>query len=81
MKCCNETWALASKIAAKSGKTLRIGKEAFYRQLEMSEPEAYVLTSEVMAKNLRIDDAREGLWSLFGDSHNCRWRIVFHSGL
>ncbi|WP_193483864.1 hypothetical protein [Nitrincola tibetensis] len=47
----------------------------------MSEPEAYVLTSEVMAKNLQIDDAREGIWSLFGDSHNCWWRIVFHPGL
>lgn len=55
------TWALAKKIASKSGKTLRIGKEAFYRQLEMSEAEAYALTSEVMTRNLQIDDAREGI--------------------
>ncbi|WP_151703678.1 enoyl-CoA hydratase [Nitrincola alkalilacustris] len=64
-----ETWALASKIAAKSGHTLRIGKEAFYQQLEMSEPDAYALTSEVMAKNLQIDDAKEGIAAFIEKRH------------
>jgi len=64
-----ETWALAIRIAAKSGKTLRIGKEAFYRQLEMSEAQAYMLTSEVMAKNLQIDDAREGITAFIEKRH------------
>ncbi|WP_409522361.1 enoyl-CoA hydratase [Nitrincola sp. MINF-07-Sa-05] len=64
-----ETWALANKIAAKSGNTLRIGKEAFYQQLEMSEPDAYALTSEVMAKNLQIDDAKEGIAAFIEKRH------------
>lgn len=52
---------LARTIAEKSGHTLKIGKEAFYRQLEMPLAEAYEYTSEVMANNMMADDAQEGI--------------------
>ena len=55
------TRELASKIASKSPLTLRVGKEAFYRQLEMDLDSAYRYTSEVMAENMMAADAQEGI--------------------
>ena len=52
---------LASKIASKSPLTLRVGKEAFYRQLEMDLDSAYRYTSEVMAQNMMAAEAQEGI--------------------
>ncbi|MCY4036723.1 MAG: enoyl-CoA hydratase, partial [bacterium] len=37
------------------------GKQAFYRQLDLSEPEAHELTREVMAANAATADAQEGI--------------------
>ncbi|KPQ01539.1 enoyl-CoA hydratase [Marinobacter sp. HL-58] len=54
-------YRLASTIAGKSGYTLKIGKEAFYRQLEMGLAEAYDYTSVVMAENMQAADAQEGI--------------------
>jgi enoyl-CoA hydratase/carnithine racemase len=53
--------ALARKIVAKSPLTLTIGKEAFYRQLEMSQADAYDYASAVMARNMATRDAAEGI--------------------
>jgi len=53
--------ALARQIAAKSALTLRIGKEAFYRQLEMPLADAYRYASEVMVENMLARDAEEGI--------------------
>src|SRR6266403_80723 len=44
--------ALARRIAAKPAATLKLGKEAFYRQIEMSVTEAYAHATEVMVKNM-----------------------------
>ncbi len=52
---------LARAIAAKSPLTLRIGKEAFYRQLELPIDDAYAYASEVMTKNMLTRDAGEGI--------------------
>ena len=38
-----------------------MGKEAFYRQLELGLSDAYEFTSEVMAKNMMARDAEEGI--------------------
>jgi len=51
----------AAKIAAKSSHVLKLGKEAFYRQLEMTLDEAYAYASEVMLRNLQARDAQEGI--------------------
>ncbi|HZX31650.1 MAG TPA: enoyl-CoA hydratase [Rhodocyclaceae bacterium] len=55
------TLALAQKLASKSPVTLAIGKEAFYRQAEMTLADAYAYTREVMTKNLETRDAQEGI--------------------
>ena len=52
---------LARKVADASGVTLRIGKEAFYRQIDLSEDDAYAEMSEVMATNAMTCDAQEGM--------------------
>jgi enoyl-CoA hydratase/carnithine racemase len=56
-----ETDAVAKQIAAKSPLTLKIGKEAFYAQAELSLDAAYRLTSEVMVTNMLARDAEEGI--------------------
>jgi enoyl-CoA hydratase/carnithine racemase len=50
-----------ARLTAKSPLTLRIGKEAFYRQDEMTTAEAYAYTAAVMARNLATHDAAEGI--------------------
>jgi len=50
-----------ARLTAKSPLTLRIGKEAFYRQDEMTTAEAYAYTAAVMARNLVTRDAAEGI--------------------
>lgn len=55
------TAALAAKIAAKSPLTLKIGKEAFYRQAELALSEAYDYAAKVMVTNLGKRDAQEGI--------------------
>jgi enoyl-CoA hydratase/carnithine racemase len=56
-----EVAALAGQIAAKSPLTLAIGKEAFYRQIEMGLDDAYAYVSEVMTRNMLARDAAEGI--------------------
>ncbi len=55
------TQKLAQQIAAKSPVTVKIGKEAFYRQIEMALPDAYEFTREVMVANMLQADAEEGI--------------------
>ena len=52
---------LASRITRYSDHTIAIGKQAFYRQLDCGEPEAYELTKQVMAANAASTDAQEGI--------------------
>ena len=52
---------IANKIASKSPLTLKIGKEAFYKQLEMPLSEAHEYTSKVMIQNMQARDAEEGI--------------------
>ncbi len=59
----NSVMSLARKIATKPLSTVKIGKEAFYRQFEMNLTEAYEYTSSVMAENSLSDDAKEGITS------------------
>ena len=55
------TNSIADTIAAKSSKTVAIGKRAFYEQAEMSLADAYMYTSKIMAKNMLSEDAEEGI--------------------
>jgi len=67
-----EALKLAKKITAKSALTVKIGKEAFYRQLEMPLAEAYRYTSEVMVENMLARDAEEGI-SAFIEKRDPKW--------
>ena len=49
------------QFATKSPLTLKIGKEAFYRQLDMPLADAYAYASEVMVANMLTRDAEEGI--------------------
>lgn len=53
--------SFAAAIAAKSAYTVKIGKEAFYRQQEMDLDAAYAYAAEVMVENLAAADAAEGI--------------------
>jgi enoyl-CoA hydratase/carnithine racemase len=68
----NRTAALAATIIAKSPLVLAIGKEAFYRQAELSLADAYAYTAQVMAHNLATRDAQEGIGA-FLDKRNPVW--------
>ena len=52
---------LARDIAGKSALTVKIGKEAFYRQTELDLAAAYRYAAEVMTTNMLARDAGEGI--------------------
>jgi len=52
---------LANEIATSSPLTLRIGKHAFYEQIDVGQDEAYRLMSQTMAENAMTCDAQEGM--------------------
>lgn len=68
-----EVYALAGTIAAKSSKTLAIGKQAFYDQIEMPMADAYAYASEVMIHNMMTHDAEEGIGA-FIEKREPEWK-------
>jgi enoyl-CoA hydratase/carnithine racemase len=56
-----EAMAMAELIASKPKVTVAIGKEAFYRQLEMELADAYDYASGVMVENMLHAEAKEGI--------------------
>lgn len=57
----NESRKLANKIAESSPLVIGVGKQAFYRQLDMPVDQAYAHTKEVMSFNATFADAQEGI--------------------
>ncbi len=64
---------IAKKIASKSNLTIKIGKRAFYKQLEMPLKKAYAYTSRTMTYNMMSLDAREGI-SAFLEKRKPKWK-------
>ncbi len=69
----SETMKIAKKIASKSNLTIKIGKQAFYKQLEMPLRKAYLYTSQMMTYNMMAMDAKEGI-SAFLEKRKPKWR-------
>ena len=67
-----ETMALARQIASKPRATVKIGKEAFYRQHEMPLSEAYDYASKVMTENMLHAEAKEGICA-FVEKRDPKW--------
>ena len=68
----NAAVELGRKVAEKPKATLKIGKEAFYRQLEMPLEEAYAYASAVMVENMLHEEAKEGIGA-FLEKREPRW--------
>ena len=68
-----EVLKLAELIASKSTKVVKIGKKAFYKQLEMPLDEAYKYTSEIMSENMMALDAKEGI-TAFLEKRTPKWK-------
>ena len=67
-----ESMALAQQIASKPRATVKIGKEAFYRQLEMPLGDAYDYASKVMTENMLHAEAHEGICA-FVEKRDPKW--------
>jgi enoyl-CoA hydratase/carnithine racemase len=68
-----ETRRLAEKIAEASPLVVGVGKQAFYRQLEMPTEQAYAYTKEVMSFNATFADAQEGICA-FLEKRKPEWK-------
>ncbi len=66
------TLELAQHIASQSGQSIKFGKEAFYRQLELPLEQAYAYASAVMTENMLARDAEEGIGA-FIDKRAPQW--------
>ena len=66
------TLALAERIGQASAFTLKTGKQAFYRQADLPQAEAYAFTERVMTENALAADAQEGICA-FLEKRKPRW--------
>jgi enoyl-CoA hydratase/carnithine racemase len=65
--------ALAQKIARKSSHTIKVGKEAFYKQAELGLADAYHYAAQVMTDNMMAQDAEEGIGA-FLEKREPEWK-------
>ena len=66
--------SICNKLIKKSFQSIKIGKVAFYNQLEMSLDKAYNYTSLIMTKNMQVEDAKEGI-EAFIKKRNPKWSM------
>ena len=66
------TMTLARTVAGKLGAAVRIGKRAFYQQMQMPLDQAYAYTGGVMAENMLLRDTDEGI-SAFIEKRKPDW--------
>ena len=64
-----EIMKVAKTISSKSNLVLKIGKEAFYKQIEMPLEMAYKYTSKIMTENMMAEDAKEGIAAFIQKKH------------
>ena len=69
----SEVLKLAKNLSSKSNLTIKIGKQAFYKQLEMTLNKAYLYTSKIMTQNMMSFDAKEGI-NAFLNKRKPKWK-------
>ena len=69
----SEVLKTAKEITSKSNLTIKIGKKAFYKQLEMPLNKAYSYASKIMTQNMMSIDAKEGI-SAFLEKRKPKWK-------
>lgn len=69
------TTALAQKIAAASPVVVRIGKQAFYQQLDLPQHEACAYAKDIMVHNAGLADAQEGIGA-FLEKRPPQWSAI-----
>lgn len=68
-----ETAVLANTLADKLGAAVRIGKQAFYQQLQLPVDQAYAYAGDVMVQNMLYRDTAEGI-AAFIDKRPPDWQ-------
>jgi enoyl-CoA hydratase/carnithine racemase len=66
-----ETRKLARQIAEASSFTVALGKQAYYRQIDLDQAGAYAYAKEVMSQNALAEDAQEGISAFLGKRAAC----------
>jgi enoyl-CoA hydratase/carnithine racemase len=66
-----ETRQLAARIADASEFVVALGKQAFYKQIDLDQPKAYSYATEVMTSNSVAQDAQEGITAFLGKRAPC----------
>src|SRR5580692_5703893 len=67
----SETRKLALQIAEASSFTVALGKQAYYRQIDLDQAGAYAYAKEVMSQNAMAADAQEGISAFLGKRAAC----------
>ena len=67
-----ETHELAQSIAGKLSSAVKVGKQAFYAQAQMTTADAYAYTGDVMVQNMLVDDTNEGI-NAFLEKRDPNW--------
>lgn len=62
---------LAERIAQASALTVAIGKQAYYRQIDLDQGSAYLYAREVMTQNAMTADAQEGMAAFLEKRRAC----------
>ena len=68
----SEVMDLAQLVASKLGSAVKVGKEAFYAQIQMPVADAYAYTGDVMVQNMLEKDTQEGI-AAFLDKREPTW--------
>jgi enoyl-CoA hydratase/carnithine racemase len=61
-----EALKLASRIAEASEPVIALGKQAYYTQIDLEQPQAYAYAKEAMSSNALAEDAQEGISAFLG---------------
>ncbi len=69
----SETRKLAGQIAEASSFTVALGKQAYYKQIDLDQAGAYAYTKEVMSQNAMAEDAQEGITAFLEKRAAC-WK-------